>query len=336
MNFKNHIVLLSAMVLFFIIGCIPVKKYEELKAKSQDVTREWSALKAENEELNSVRNEQNATIEKLKRKNKALQTDTANIRSEQRKITEESGGYKSIYADLLKKNAQLVSGDKGENKMLLKELDGKERSLQEQEDRLKILERDLNSKKIDLERTKMDLEEREIKVAELQQILNSKDSTVIALKSKVSAALLGLENNGLTITQKNGKVYVSLDESLLFASGSISVDPKGVEALSKLAVVLGKNKEVNVLIEGHTDNVPLSGKGAYKDNWDLSVIRATSIVKILLANGEIDANRLTPAGRGEFLPLDITNTVEGRKKNRRTEIILTPKLDELFEILGTN
>ena len=157
-----------------------------------------------------------------------------------------------------------------------------------------------------------------------------------ALKDKVSKALLGFENNGLTITEKNGKVYVSLDESLLFASGSVNVDPKGVDALKKLAEVLGNNKDVNVLIEGHTDDVPLSGKGKIKDNWDLSVLRATSIVKILLTDSGIDAKRLTPAGRGEFLPLDIADTPEARTKNRRTEIILTPRLDELFEILENN
>jgi chemotaxis protein MotB len=123
---------------------------------------------------------------------------------------------------------------------------------------------------------------------------------------------------------------------LLFASGSVKVDPKGVDALKKLALVLGVNKDVNVLIEGHTDNVPYKGSGGIKDNWDLSVVRATSIVKILLDNGEIDANRLIAAGRGEFSPIDLANTPEARKKNRRTEIILTPKLDELFKILETN
>jgi len=176
----------------------------------------------------------------------------------------------------------------------------------------------------------------ELLSSNLEAILNKKDSTVNALKSKVQNALLGFENNGLTIEQKNGKVYVSLDESLLFASGSYNVDSEGKKVLQKLGGVLEKNKDVNVLVEGHTDNVPYKGSGVIKDNWDLSVLRATSVVKIILSKSKIDESRLTAAGRGEHFPIASNDSAEGRKKNRRTEIILTPKLDELFEILETN
>ena len=331
-----NITLFIALIISLSPGCIPAKKYEELKTKSDDIQREINALKVTNEELTSSNNEQLATIEKQKKKIKVLENDTAEAGKSYRKIKEKFDKINSTYNKVLDKNAKLLAGDEKENKMLLKELDGKERFLQAQEDQLKILERDLDGKKMDLEKARMELSEREAKVAELKKILNSKDSIVNALRDKVSKALLGFENNGLTITEKNGKVYISLDESLLFASGSVKVDPKGVDALKKLASVLGANKEVNVLIEGHTDNVPYKGSGGIKDNWDLSVVRATSIVKILLDNGEIDANRLTPAGRGEFSPIDPANTAEARKKNRRTEIILTPRLDELFKILETN
>jgi chemotaxis protein MotB len=139
----------------------------------------------------------------------------------------------------------------------------------------------------------------------------------------------------LTIEQKNGKVYVSLEERLLFSSGSTVVDPKGEEALKQLGKVLAKDININVLIEGHTDNVPIKG-GAIKDNWDLSVMRATSVVRILTKNDKIDPVRLTPAGRSEYLPIDPGNTAEARKKNRRIEVILTPKLDELLQVLETN
>jgi len=127
---------------------------------------------------------------------------------------------------------------------------------------------------------------------------------------------------------------VSLDESLLFASGSYDVGSKGTDVLKKLAKVLETNTDINIVVEGHTDNVPLKSKGDIQDNWDLSVKRATSVVKIITNNSKTNPKRLTAAGRGEYLPLDLSNTVEGRKKNRRIEVILTPKLDELFELLG--
>ncbi|NOZ46888.1 MAG: OmpA family protein [Chlorobi bacterium] len=182
-----------------------------------------------------------------------------------------------------------------------------------------------------LQEKKMELENRNKRLTELENILSSKDSAVNALKNKVSDALLGFQNKGLTVVQKNGKVYVSLEEQLLFKFGSTEIDPKGVKALKNLAKVLEQNKNINIMIEGHTDDV---GDANY--NWDLSVKRATSVVKILLNNSKIDPTRLTASGRGEFMPIDPSKTDEARKKNRRTEIILTPKLDELFEILESN
>ena len=207
-------------------------------------------------------------------------------------------------------------------------LEGTQEELQRKEDSLKLREKSI---------TEMgeQLKLREEKVAELQRILDSKDSSAKALKETVTKALLGFNNNGLTVEQKNGKVYVSLEERLLFTSGSTVVDPKGEEALKQLGKVLEKDTDINVLIEGHTDNVPIKG-GAIKDNWDLSVMRATSVVRILTKNDKINPMRLTPAGRSEFLPIDSGNTAEARKKNRRIEVILTPKLDELLNVLQSN
>jgi chemotaxis protein MotB len=204
------------------------------------------------------------------------------------------------------------------------------------QDELKRLEGELNGQKKELDVLNAELKKREARVNELEAILKSKDDAVNNLKKTLSDALLGFEGKGLTITQKNGKVYVSMDESLLFASGSTSVEAKGVEALKKVAKVLEQNEDINVLIEGHTDDVPMVGKGEIKDNWDLSVMRATSIVKIITKNSKVDPRRLTAAGRGEYVPLDTAKSVEARKKNRRTELILTPKLDELFKVLNTN
>ena len=154
-----------------------------------------------------------------------------------------------------------------------------------------------------------------------------------ALRDIVSKALYGFEGQGLTVNIKNGKVYVSLEEQLLFKSGSTEVDSRGVDALKRLARVLEQNPEINIMIEGHTDDVPIRRGGTIKDNWDLSVLRATSIVRILLDGARIDPTRLTTSGRGEYLPVDPASSPEARRKNRRTEIILSPKLDELFKIL---
>jgi chemotaxis protein MotB len=144
---------------------------------------------------------------------------------------------------------------------------------------------------------------------------------------------MGFENQGLAVTQKNGKVYVSLEEKLLFKSGSTVVDPKGAAALKKLSGVLEQNPDINVMIEGHTDDVPVIAGSTYKDNWDLSVLRATSIVRILLDGSKINPERLTTAGRSQYQPVEPAKTAESRQKNRRTEIILSPKLDELYKLV---
>jgi chemotaxis protein MotB len=171
--------------------------------------------------------------------------------------------------------------------------------------------------------------EKEARLEELQNILDQKDAEVKALRNKVADALKGFEDKGLTIYEKNGKVYVSLDAELLFASGSWEVDNKVKETLAQLGNILAGDIGINVAIEGHTDNVPFRGSGNVKDNWDLSVMRATSVVKEILKNKDIDPQRITAAGRSEFVPID-----NDRAKNRRIEIILTPKLDELFQIIG--
>lgn len=175
--------------------------------------------------------------------------------------------------------------------------------------------------------------QREKSLRELQAIIARQDSITNRLNSVLRDALLGFQDDELSVEVKNGKVYVSMSDKLLFKSGSASVEEKGKEAITALAGVLLKNPEIDVLIEGHTDNVPIK-TAQYKDNWDLSVARATSIVRLLADNHELDEKRLTAAGRGEFQPRATNDTKEGRALNRRTEIILSPKLDELMNLLG--
>jgi chemotaxis protein MotB len=212
----------------------------------------------------------------------------------------------------------------------------KERDLNRMNDNLTSAQKELTTSQDELTISKAELMQRQQRVQELEHIMAQKDSAVTALKNKVTEALLGFTDKGLTVVQKNGKVYVSMEESLLFASGSWNVDVKGKEALKQLAGVLETQPDVNIMIEGHTDDVPYKGSGQIKDNWDLSVVRATSIVKILMGDSKINPTQLTAAGRSEFLPLNTEDSKEARSQNRRTEIIIAPKLDELLEMLEQN
>jgi chemotaxis protein MotB len=208
--------------------------------------------------------------------------------------------------------------------------------LQRRDDQLKRDSIALDDREKNLNDLKEDLKVKQARVDELEAVLKSVDSTTNRLKTAVSKALMGYENNGLTVFQKEGRVYVSMEEQLLFASGSTVIEKKGEKALKDLSNVLGNNKDINIMVEGHTDNVPISGtlpSGA-RDNWELSVLRATSVVKIILANNSVDPTRLTASGRGPFKPIDTASTSDARKKNRRTEIILSPKLDELSKLLN--
>jgi chemotaxis protein MotB len=180
------------------------------------------------------------------------------------------------------------------------------------------------------------LAEREKKVKELEQVLANKDKAVQELRAKISNALLNFKENDISVKVKNGKVYVSLAEQLLFKSGSIDVDAKGVNALQQLARAIKDQRDINIMVEGHTDNVPISKKSQYMtDNWDLSVMRATSITKILTKAGVVP-KQITASGRGEYSPLTGNDSDVNKQKNRRTEIIITPNLDELFKILEAN
>lgn len=179
------------------------------------------------------------------------------------------------------------------------------------------------------------LQERENALRELQQTIARQDSITRRLNDILRNALLGFQSDELSVEIKNGKVYVSMSDKLLFKSGSATVEAKGKEALKVLAEVLDKNHDIDILVEGHTDNVPIRN-AVYKDNWDLSVARATSIVRILTDDYKIEPTRLTASGKGEFLPRAANATPEGRASNRRTEIILSPKLDEIMQLLKTN
>ncbi|MCS2574522.1 OmpA family protein [Bacteroides faecis] len=186
-----------------------------------------------------------------------------------------------------------------------------------------------------LSQKKNELSERERTINELQDMINAQNEKVKQLLSSVKDALLGFSTEELTVREKDGKVYVAMSDKLLFQSGSARLDKRGEEALGKLAEVLNKQTDIDVFIEGHTDNKPINTV-QFKDNWDLSVIRATSVVRILIKNYGVNPLQIQPSGRGEYMPVDDNETAEGRSKNRRTEIIMAPKLDKLFQMLQTS
>lgn len=324
-----------------LVACVPAKEFQSLQEKYQKSEAERERFSDENQALNVKSRELESKVNVAQADVDRLLTDSLRLAQEYKVLNEEHSNLKKRYADLELAQNSLLNSSSSETNKLLKQLQENQIELQRREDALRELERRLNQRKHDLDKlqsdlavTQSNLEARNARLLELEKILSRKDSVVVALRKKVSDALLGFEGKGLTVTVKNGKVYVSLEEKLLFNSGSWDVDPKGADAIKKLADVLAVNTDINVMIEGHTDDVPYNGKGQQvSDNWDLSVKRATSIVRIILQNKKVDAKRVVASGRSEFLPVDAAKTAEARQKNRRTEIILTPKLDELLNIL---
>jgi len=335
---KLVLVFASAGLIF---ACVPARQFEEVKEAKESCETERDDLKRNNETLTTENNELQAQLDKMMIDKNALVTDTAIKGNAYRTLTVQYDKINELYDQLLENQEKLRQGADADAQKAMALLQETREELQRKEDELRALEARLNQERANLYAMKIqiDLKEKELedqiaKTRELEAILSAKDSVMNALRQTVADALVNFEGNGLTVTMKDGKVYVSLEEQLLFKSGKWDVDPKGVQALKNLAGVLEDNPDINIMIEGHTDELAYGGNGNITDNWDLSVKRATSIVKILLDNSSIDPKRLTAAGRSSYLPVDPAKTPEARAKNRRTEIILTPKLDALYELMN--
>lgn len=332
----KNVILLSIVTAIFMASCVSSQQYKSLNEKQVKCMEERDNLLAENDRLITENRELKSANDYSASRLSRLENDSVAKREEIDRLTGENHALMQRYNNLLESQTSLLEGNQAEVRKLLAQLQTAEESLAAKEQDLRKLDRVMNEKKTNLEKLQAELTDRNRRLAELESILARKDSATNALRTKVSQALLGFEGQGLKVYQKNGKVYVSLEEQLLFKTGSTVVDPKGVSALKKLASVLESNPDINIMIEGHTDDVKVLSGSSYKDNWDLSVQRATSIVRILLDGTGIDPKRLTASGRGEHLPVDPAKSTDARRKNRRTEIILTPRLDELFKILETN
>ncbi len=312
-------VLLSTLLIFIFSSCIVTKKkYDELLAQK---VRTEADLADRTSALDSA----NLRLQDLDAKSKRLKSDTSSLGKGVRSTN-------SKLAELEKEHSQLSAYYKN----LLSSSGKQNRDMAQQQEQLLAIQQNLDHTRKLNDSLSTSLADREKKVKELEQVMASKDKAVQDLKNKISNALLNFKENDITVKVKNGKVYISLAEQLLFGSGSIEVDSKGVTALQQLGKAVKDQKDINIMVEGHTDNVPVSKKSIYmNDNWDLSVMRATSITKILTKAG-VSAKQITASGRGEFTPLAANDTPQNKQKNRRTEIIITPNLDELFRILESN
>jgi chemotaxis protein MotB len=319
----------------FLVSCVSGKKFSSLQDTSRQFMNERDAFKTDNIGLEMQNKELKARLAALEKGMDTIKLGVTEAQNERDKAIQDYNRISSKYNELQNAQEDLIKGNVKETQKLLSELQAAQANLQKKEDLLGQLEKNLDAKKASLDELTNELEKRNARLAELEKILDAQKKLVQDLKNKVSEALLGFENNGLTVTVKDGKVYVSLEEKLLFKSASWDIDANGKSALKKLAGVLEKNPDIQVMIEGHTDNVPYNpGNSQLKDNWDLSVKRATTVIRVLLEGTKIDAKRLTAAGRSQYLPVDERNTSDARTKNRRTEIILTPDLSELYTLIN--
>lgn len=313
---------LACVVLSLTTSCVSKKIYQDLENKYADLKKEHNALSDENTTLKTDKNQ-------LELDKNSLQTELDKVKSERDKLAADYAAtkknldnLKASYAALEKDSNDALEANINKNRQLLADLEAKQKALTAEQDRLNKL--------------KKDLEASSTRLAELEKMMADKEAAMKKLKETLSKSLKAFEGKGLTVTEKDGKVYVSMENKLLFESGSWTVGSEGKKAVDLVGKVLGDNPEISVLIEGHTDNDKITGTigGGVENNWDLSTKRATAIVNILSANAKIKKENLTAAGRGEFAPLMSNETAEGKAKNRRIEIILTPKLDEISKMLN--
>lgn len=290
-----------AFLLLGVSSCVSTKVFNDLELRYAQMKDQRIALEKEQDSLQQswdrLNDKSNETSLYLKRSRDSVAQAIKEIQSLEKEFT------------LLKENSDLkIQESIAKNNTLLKQIALKETELQS----------------------------RGARVDQLEQMIEDQKKALNDLKERLSSALLNYKGKGLTVEQRNGKVYISMENKLLFKSGSWVVEAEGVQALEQLAKVLEKNPEITVLIEGHTDNVPFTSKGALESNWDLSTKRATAVVQILLKNKQILPQNLTAAGRSEYVPIAPNSSAEGRAANRRIEVVLSPSLDEITTLLEAN
>lgn len=311
---------LVVLVLALATSCISPKVYKELEGKYNKLKNENRSLLEENETLLSEKTKAQNALNELQSAYDDAVAQRDKLQSDYNATKANYDNLKASYSALEANSSAALAENSKKNRELLAQLEAKEQALASENQRLNTLKKELDS--------------RSQRVAELERVIASKDAELRNLKDAISRALTDFEGKGLTVEQRDGKVYVSMENKLLFQSGSWAVGSEGKRAVEQLGSVLADNPEIAILIEGHTDNVPYKGNSQLSGNWDLSTKRATAIVNILQSSSKIKAENLTAAGRGEHAPIASNETTEGKAKNRRIEVILTPKLDEIKKLLN--
>jgi len=311
------------IVLLLLSACVPAKKYKDLLEREKVCSEELAKFKKSSGEYESLSKDLQTKFANASRDLSKLIQDTTALGSKYRLLLRDYGIIDGEYKSLQKSFDKLKNLSARETAELQNQLEAKNNELQIKEDALLKLDQELKEKQ-------RLLIEREKRVNELEEAIRKKEAAVQLLKAKVANALRSFENKGLTVVQKNGKIYVSLEAKLLFKSGSTLVEAEGVRALVELGKALESEKDLEIIVEGHTDTDKLNSSISPKNNWELSVLRATSVVQILLNNSNMTPAQIMAGGRGEFLPVDESD----KSKNRRIEVIISPNLNELFEIIS--
>jgi chemotaxis protein MotB len=310
------------VLIISLTACVSAKRFKEVEERERICADELANYKKSSNDFEAKSKDLETKYDVSSKDVTQLKQDTSKLGSTFRLLKRDYDVLKNQHTSLENSFEKLKNLSAKETAALQADLESKNRELQKKEDALLKLDQELKEKQ------KL-LVEREKRVNELEDAIRKKDAIVQLLKAKVANALRGFENQGLTVVQKNGKIYVSLEAKLLFKSGSTFVEPEGKKALVELGKVLENEKDLEIVVEGHTDTDKLNSAASPKNNWELSVLRATSVVEILLGNSRMSPTQVMAAGRGEFLPIDQTD----KAKNRRIEVIISPNLNELFEII---
>lgn len=328
MRLNTNIIILLGTI--SITACVSSKKYAEVNDKKEAYQKETEQLRAENDAFSSENTELKAAKKECMDRNAKMLQDSISLHEKYEVLKEEYAHLKALNEDIEAQLESIFKSDADENKKILSQLELNRLKLQRKEDELRELEAELNAKKAKLEQMSDELIVRENRITELESILAAQKSALEEMKAKIEKALKSFEGKGLTITNKNGRIYVSMEANLLFPSGSTDLNAEGKRALKELAMVLAEEPDLNIMVEGHTDTDALTSPHHPKNNWELSVLRATSVVELMLSSSAMSPNKITAGGRSEYVPLDPND----KSKNRRIEIIINPDLDELFDLIS--
>ncbi len=327
-------IILAAISVLSITSCVSKKDFTELESRYAKLKKEKRAIADKNKDCQEEKAKLTTDLANAQAILEKLKGDKATLASNLADLEKMRNELKAAYKKLEQSSNTAIAQTSAKNKALLQQLEDKEKALTAESKRLADLQKELDMRAQKADELQATLAARSKRVNELENALAAKDANMKRLKNAISKALTHFEGKGLTVEQRNGKVYVSMENKLLFQSGSWKVGTEGIKAVTQLGTVLAQNPEIKVLIEGHTDNDALKGKGEIANNWDLSTKRATAIVAILQKNKNINPESLTAAGRSEYAPITSNDTAEGKAKNRRIEVILTPKLDEVTKLLN--